>query len=282
MSEIRTTITVGLGSCGIAAGGQDVVNELEKTIEDLGLDVGIQTTGCCGMCHREVILEVLTPDGEKSFYGDIDSKKARRVVEEHLKNDEPIVDWLITPRGKDIEEEDYFRKQKRVVLRNCGRINPESIDDYRQAGGFLAIKKCVEEMTPQGVIDEVKSSGLRGRGGAGFSTGMKWQFAIDAAGEQKYVVCNADEGDPGAFMDRSVLEGDPYSVLEGMLVCAYAIGASRGYIYCRAEYPLAVRRLNMAIESMTEEGLLGDEVLGSDFSFTVKVKEGAGAFFFFL
>ena len=278
MSEIRTTITVGLGSCGIAAGGQDVVNELEKTIEDLGLDVGIQTTGCCGMCHREVILEVLTPDGEKSFYGDIDSKKARRVVEEHLKNDEPIVDWLITPRGKDIEEEDYFRKQKRVVLRNCGRINPESIDDYRQAGGFLAIKKCVEEMTPQGVIDEVKSSGLRGRGGAGFSTGMKWQFAIDAAGEQKYVVCNADEGDPGAFMDRSVLEGDPYSVLEGMLVCAYAIGASRGYIYCRAEYPLAVRRLNMAIESMTEEGLLGDEVLGSDFSFTVKVKEGAGAF----
>ena len=278
MSEVQNIITVGLGSCGIAAGGQDVVAELEKKIEELGLDVEIRSTGCCGMCHREVILEVQTEKHGTSFYGDIDAKKAGRIVEEHIKAGEPIEDWLIAPAGKDIEEEPYFSKQKRIVLRNCGRFNPESIDDYIAAGGFKAIEKCVKEMKPKDVIEEVKASGLRGRGGAGFSTGMKWQFAYDAKGDKKYVVCNADEGDPGAFMDRSVLEGDPFGVLEGMLVCAYAIGGSEGYIYCRAEYPLAVHRLNLAIESMTERGFLGKNILGTDFSFKVKVKEGAGAF----
>jgi len=278
VTELQNVITVGLGSCGIAAGGQAVVDELKKQLDEQGVAAEVRSTGCCGMCHREVILEVTTPSTGTSFYGDIDAAKVGRLVDEHLVKGAPVTDWLIAPAGKDIEADAYFSKQKRIVLRNCGRFNPESIDDYLAAGGFEALEKCLKTMTPEQVIAEVKASGLRGRGGAGFSTGMKWQFAHDARGDKKYVVCNADEGDPGAFMDRSVLEGDPYAVLEGMLVCAYAIGGSEGYIYCRAEYPLAVRRLNLAIEAMTERGYLGDGIQGTDFSFHVKVKEGAGAF----
>ena len=278
MSENQNIITVGLGSCGIAAGGEHVVAAIEAKLLELSATAQIKSTGCCGMCHREVIVEVSTPDTGSCFYGDIDAQKAQRIVEDHIKNGNPIEEWLISPPGKDIEESPYFAKQKRIVLRNCGRINPENIDHYIENGGFKAIDKALTSMSRQDVIDEIRNSGLRGRGGAGFSTGMKWQFAYDAENDKKYIVCNADEGDPGAFMDRSVLEGDPFSVLEGMLVGAYAIGADEGYIYCRAEYPLAVHRLNLAIKSMTDRGYLGDTIMGTDFCLKLKIKEGAGAF----
>jgi len=275
---MSNVITVGLGSCGIAAGGEDVVAAIVKKLEETGINAEVNSTGCCGMCHREVIVEVNTKEHGSCFYGDIDVKKAEQIVEKHLKENAPVEEWLIAPSGKNIKAADYFSKQKRIVLRNCGEIDPENLDHYIEQGGFKAIEKCLKEMSQQEVIDEIKSSGLRGRGGAGFSTGMKWQFAYDATGDPKYIVCNADEGDPGAFMDRSVLEGDPCSVLEGMLIASYAIGATEGYIYCRAEYPLAIHRLNLAIDAMTEKNYLGDNILGTEFSLKLKIKEGAGAF----
>jgi NADH-quinone oxidoreductase subunit F len=278
MNVSKNIITVGLGSCGIAAGGEDVFQEILSKLKESGIKAEVNSTGCCGMCHREVIVEISTPESGSCFYGDIDVLKVGKIVEEHLLNNKPVEEWLIAPVGKDIEEAPYFKKQKRIVLRNCGKINPENIDHYIANKGFKALEQCLNKMQPQDVIDEIRISGLRGRGGAGFSTGMKWQFAHDAKGNPKYIVCNADEGDPGAFMDRSVLEGDPYSVLEGMLIGAYAIGSTEGYIYCRAEYPLAIHRLNLAIKSMTERGYLGDRIMGKNFSLKLKIKEGAGAF----
>jgi len=196
-----------------------------------------------------------------------------RIVEEHILRQEPIKEWLA---GDDYQQ--FYAKQQRLVLENCGRIDPENIDDYLATGGYQALEKVLKTMSPLEVIEEVKRSGLRGRGGAGFPTGMKWEFCRAAAGDEKYIIVNADEGDPGAFMDRSVLEGNPHAVLEGLAIGAYAIGCRQGFIYCRAEYPLALRRLEIAISQAKERGFLGKNILGTDFCFEVMIKEGAGAF----
>ena len=268
-------VKVGLASCGIAAGGQKVYDALKAQLNDHGLkNVELRRTGCMGMCYSEVLLEVFPPQGRRVFYRNVTPEQVQRIVEEHIIGGKPVTEWVIPAD----EIDNLLSKQRRIVLRNCGIIDPESIDDYLGAGGYKALEKVLHSMSPQEVIDEVTSSGLRGRGGAGFPTGVKWGFARKSPGSQKYVICNADEGDPGAFMDRSVLESDPHSVIEGMLIAGYAIGASEGYIYVRAEYPLAVQRLEIALAQARERGFIGEGILGSDFDFNISIRQGAGAF----
>ncbi len=269
----KTVIKVGLSTCGIAAGGYKTYDVLDKEIAKNGLNVELQRTGCIGMCYAEPIVDVITPDGKLYSYGGVTEENATRIIDEHIRKGEPPEDMLITE-----EREDVVGQQTRIALRNCGVIDPESLDDYRERGGYKGTEKAIKEMTPEQLIEEVLRSGLRGRGGAGFPTGLKWRFTRNNPGDQKYVVCNADEGDPGAFMDRSIIEGDPHSVVEGMSIAAYAIGASEGHVYCRAEYPLAIIRLEKAIKDAKEASLLGENILGSDFSFNIKIKKGAGAF----
>lgn len=271
-TQEKVMVKVGLSSCGIAAGGLNVFDALQKEIKKAGLDVKLQKTGCIGLCYLEPIVDVVSADGELISYKEISPDKVSRLVQEHLVENKPIDEWIIKDRN------DIIGKQVRVALRNCGVIDPESLDDYRATGGYKAIEKAIKEMTPETVIEQVLASGLRGRGGAGFPTGLKWKFTRQSPGNEKYIVCNADEGDPGAFMDRSILEGDPHSVIEGMMLAGYAIGANVAYVYCRAEYPLAIKRLQKAIDDATNEGLMGDNIFGSNFSFTVKIKKGAGAF----
>lgn len=270
----RAEVAVGMSSCGIASGARVVFQTLARDVADRGLPFDVVETGCVGACHAEPLVEVRQADGKKYLYGNVDEVKARSIVESHLQAGVPVADLLIP------DDYTYFARQKRIILSNCGVINPESIEQYMARDGYAALRKALTSMTPEAVIEEVKKSGLRGRGGAGFSTGMKWTFARDSrsATGRKYVVCNADEGDPGAFMNRSVLEGDPHAVLEGMLICAYAIGATEGYIYVRAEYPLAIKRLQIALRQMEEHRLVGDTILGTGFSFRLHIKEGAGAF----
>ncbi len=267
-------MTVGLASCGVAAGGREVYNALSAKLGGKGLNVELRQTGCMGMCYNEVLVEVSSPDGGRVFYRHVTPEKVERMVEEHLIGGQPVTEWVIP----DEEIDNLLAKQKRIVLRNCGIIDPESIDDYLAADGYKAIGKVLCSMSPQEVIDEVTKSGLRGRGGAGFPTGVKWSFARKSPSNQKYIICNADEGDPGAFMDRSVLESDPHSILEGMLVAGYAIGASEGYIYVRAEYPLAVQRLEIALAQAEEKGFIGESILGYNFDFDIRIRQGAGAF----
>jgi len=268
-------VKVGLASCGIAAGGQKVYDTLKARLNDHGLkNVELRRTGCMGMCYSEVLVEVFPPQGRRVFYRNVTPKQVQRIVEEHLIGGKPVTEWVIPAD----EIDNLLSKQRRIVLRNCGIIDPESIDDYLGAGGYKALEKVLHSMSSREVIDEVTSSGLRGRGGAGFPTGVKWGFARKSPGSQKYVICNADEGDPGAFMDRSVLESDPHSVIEGMLIAGYAIGASEGYIYVRAEYPLAVKRLEIALAQARERGFIGEGILGSDFDFNISIRQGAGAF----
>jgi NADH-quinone oxidoreductase subunit F len=274
-------VIVGLGTCGISAGAAKVMESLTELHEANPEAFELYSTGCIGMCYREPLVEVRDGD-ERTIYGEVDPKFALRIVEEHVFGEKPLDEQIAlcldaddNPSG---DEEDFYRLQTRIVLRNCGNINPESIDEYEEAAGYQGLRKALLEMTPEQIIQEMKDSGLRGRGGAGFPTGLKWSFAAGYEADQKYVVCNADEGDPGAFMDRSVLEGDPHSVLEGMIICGKAIGATFGYIYCRAEYPLAIHRLNIAIDAAREKGLVGKNILGSGFDFEVKIKQGAGAF----
>lgn len=269
-------IRVGTGTCGVSAGALNVLETLKKEIESRSLNIPVKETGCMGMCYREVLVEVVD-NGKSRLYGEVTPEKAVKIVEQDLAGGRPIDKWIVRDEGER-KDDSFFARQKRVVLRNCGRIDPNSIGDYLANDGYRAIEKVLKEYTPEKVIEEIQTSGLRGRGGAGFPTGLKWSFARKAAGDVKYIICNADEGDPGAFMDRSVLEGDPHSVLEGMLVAAYAIGASEGYIYARAEYPLAVKRLKKAIKDAKEKGFLGENILGSSFNFKLKIKEGAGAF----
>jgi NADH-quinone oxidoreductase subunit F len=251
---------------------------LEREIEERGLDVRLRRTGCIGMCYREPIVDVETPGLGKATYGGVRPDQIRRIVEEHVVGGKPVQEWLVRAGGADLPDEAYYSRQVRLVLRNAGIIDPESIDEYSEAGGYGALAKVLETMTPEDVIDEVKRSGLRGRGGAGFPTGVKWELARKQHDDVKYVIVNADEGDPGAFMDRSILESDPHSVLEGLTIAARAIGAREGYVYVRAEYPLAVKRLKIAIAASRERGFLGDNILGSSFGFDVHIKEGAGAF----
>ncbi|HEY9595259.1 MAG TPA: NADH-quinone oxidoreductase subunit NuoF [Spirochaetia bacterium] len=273
MSE-RATVAVGMSACGIAAGARVVFEALQKDIATQALPFDVVSTGCIGACHAEPLVEVRQTDGRHVLYGNVDEAKAHDIVARHLAGGAPIAELVIAP------DYPFLARQKRIVLSNCGVIDPESIDEYIAHDGYAALKRVLTAMTPTQVVDEMKASGLRGRGGAGFPTGMKWSFAAAAKTTtgKKFVICNADEGDPGAFMDRSVLEGDPHAVLEGMLIGAYAMGSDEGYIYVRAEYPLAIKRLRIALRQMEERHLLGDAILGTPFSFRLHIKEGAGAF----
>ncbi|ASJ06547.1 NADH-quinone oxidoreductase subunit NuoF [Thermococcus pacificus] len=281
MSEIKA-IAVGMNSCGIAAGAKETYEALKRELEERGLDVKLKIVGCVGMCYREPLVDIITDD-EIITYGHVDPKKVPRIIEEHVINGKPIKEWIVkrdwweNGERKTWDVDGYFAKQKKIVLENSGYIDPENIDEYIAAGGYEALKKALQ-MEPEEIIDVIIKSGLRGRGGAGFPTGMKWKFTRQAPGDEKYIVCNADEGDPGAFMDRNVLEGDPHRVIEGMIIGAYAIGATKGFIYVRAEYPLAIRRLKIALKQARERGFLGENILGSGFSFDIAIKEGAGAF----
>jgi NADH-quinone oxidoreductase subunit F len=273
-----TRVTVGLSTCGIAAGAEDTYRALETKLAAMADAPELTRTGCVGMCYQEPLVEISNGDGERYLYGHISTDKIDRLLKEHLQDGQPVTDWLVWTKGGKGSDQVYLTRQQRIVLRNCGNIDPESIEEYIQVGGYQALQKVLDEKNPDALIAAMIDSGLRGRGGAGFLTGMKWRFTRLAQGTQKYIICNADEGDPGAFMDRSVLESDPHSVIEGMIIAGFAIGADHGYIYVRAEYPKAIDRLNIAIARAHERGLLGDHILGSTHSFQIKLKEGAGAF----
>ncbi len=275
----KTQVVVGLGSCGIAAGAGNVYDEILRIKETDNLDFELKKTSCIGMCFREPLVEIIDESGSY-LYGNVDTKKVDEIIEKHIQNYAPIKEYVVKSDLFETPDKNYFEGQVKIALRNCGYIDPESILDYETRGGYGAIRKIAcEKISCHDVIQIIFESGLRGRGGGGFPTGLKWRFANNSQSDDKYIICNADEGDPGAFMDRSVLEGDPHSVLEGMIIGAYAIGASLGVIYCRAEYPLAVKRLNIAIEHAREKGYLGEDVLGIEgFNFDIYVKEGAGAF----
>ncbi|XMB86442.1 NADH-quinone oxidoreductase subunit NuoF [Mycoplasmatota bacterium WC44] len=267
-------IRVGLGSCGIAAGGKKVLNTLKQLVKDNNLDISVETTGCIGMCFYEPIVDIIT-ETTSTTYGYVNEKLARDIFETHIIKNKLLEDKVIyTSEKPDV----YESSQQKIVLDNCGVIDPESLDDYLVNNGYKAVKKVLKDMTPEEVIDEIKVSGLRGRGGAGFPTWFKWNAALKSKGYEKFIVCNADEGDPGAFMDRSILEGDPHKLIEGMIIGGYAIGANIGIIYCRAEYPLAIERLELAIEQAMNDNFLGNNILGSNFDFNLSIKMGAGAF----
>jgi len=265
-------IRVGVSSCGIAAGAREVLGCLENEIKQRGLDVELAQCGCAGMCYAEPLVEVCVEGMDPVVYGNVDAAKAVRILDEHVVNkniEDPQLEQMVV-RSSD--------KQMRIVLRNCGVVDPDQITDYFNQDGYQAIKKVLSKNSAEFVIEEMKQSGLRGRGGGGFPTWMKWDFARQVDADQKYIICNGDEGDPGAYMDRSVLEGDPHSVLEGMMIAGFAVGASKGFLYIRAEYPLAIERIQRAIDQAREYGILGERVLGTDFSFDLEVRLGAGAF----
>lgn len=283
----RARIIVGMGTCGIAAGAKEVLKAVLQEVENRQLDVLVSQTGCIGMCEKEPLLDVQLPGGPRVTYGHVSAQDVPRIIANHVLNG-VIVEELavaqfadgVTPaeRVPSYDQLDFFSKQFRIALANCGRIDPENIDEYIATGGYKACAKALTEMTPEEVIAEVKNSGLRGRGGAGFPTGLKWELTRKTPSDKRYLICNADEGDPGAFMDRSVLEGDPHRVIEGMIIAAYAIGADEGYIYVRAEYPLAIKRLEIALTQARERGFLGANIFGSGFGFDLRIKKGAGAF----
>lgn len=268
-------VVVGQGSCGIATGAKKTSDEFQRIVAEKNLtNVVIDKTGCIGTCYLEPIVDVYNDEGAlEARYVKCTTDKVERIVEEHLMGGKPVEKYVIPA-----EDEAFLSQQQRIVLRNCGQINPEKIEEYIATGGYEAARKVITSMTPDEVIEEIKVSGLRGRGGAGFPTWFKWNAIKSNKGAQKYMVCNADEGDPGAFMDRSVLEGDPHSLLEGMIIGGFAAGATEGIIYCRAEYPLAIARLEIAMAQAREKGYLGKNLFGTDFNFDIRIKAGAGAF----
>lgn len=270
-------VKVGLSSCGVSAGAQVLYEKLSLHPLVTEGKVRLIPTGCIGMCYNEPLVEVIDQNGNY-LYGNLDEKKLDNIIESHLVNSIPVEQYIVSSGSFETAHDSFFKKQVKIVLGRAGTINPESIDDYIGDNGYKALEKALKNMSWESVITEVKESGLRGRGGGGFPTGLKWSLARKNQGDKKYVICNADEGDPGAFMDRSTLEGDPHSILEGMTICAYAIGADEGYIYVRAEYPKAVQRLRKALEDSRERGFLGQGILGTDFNFDIHIKEGAGAF----
>ena len=282
MQHIRAHVLICGGTGCKSAGSKEVQLAFSRAIEAKGLsdEVMVVETGCHGFCEHGPLV-IVYPEG--TFYCQVKAEDVEEIVESHLFKGR-IVERLLYHEPLTHEsipnysEINFYKKQHRLVLENCGAINPEQIEEYIAVGGYEALAKAVTTMSPEDVIEEIKKSGLRGRGGGRFPTGMKWQFAKASVSDKKYVICNADEGDPGAFMDRSVLEGDPHKILEGMAVCGYAIGADEGYIYVRAEYPLAIKRLRIAIEQAEAMGLLGENIFGSGFSFKLHIKEGAGAF----
>ncbi|MDX9773214.1 MAG: NADH-quinone oxidoreductase subunit NuoF [Bacteroidales bacterium] len=282
MSNFRMHLLVCGGTGCRASESNLIVESLRRELEEknLGNEVQVIMTGCFGFCEKGPIVKVM-PDN--TFYVQVKPEDAALIVAEHVIKGRPVKRLLYTdPESKehvsDSKHMGFYRKQIRIALRNCGFINPENIDEYIARDGYSALGKCLTELKPADVVDIVKKSGMRGRGGGGFPTGLKWEIASRNQADQKYVVCNADEGDPGAFMDRSVLEGDPHSVLEAMTICGYAIGATKGLIYIRAEYPLAIQRLKVAIKQSREYGLLGEKILGTDFGFDIEMRYGAGAF----
>ncbi|MDR3084786.1 MAG: NADH-quinone oxidoreductase subunit NuoF [Christensenellaceae bacterium] len=283
MDLYRSHVLVCGGTGCTSSGSAELIRLFEEGIGKAGLDkeVRVVRTGCFGLCEMGPIV-IVYPEG--AFYARITPDNVDEIVQEHLLKGRIVKKLLVADAVKEdetiksLDEVDFYKKQKRVALRNCGVIDPERIDEYIAFDGYKALAKALTEMQPQEVIDAVKASGLRGRGGAGFPTGTKWQFTRNAVGDKKYVCCNADEGDPGAFMDRSVLEGDPHAVIEAMAIAAYAIGADQGYIYVRAEYPIAVKRLQIAIGQAREYGLLGKNILDTGFSFDLDIRLGAGAF----
>ena len=282
MQHIRAHVLICGGTGCKSAGSKEVQLAFSRAIEAKGLsdEVMVVETGCHGFCEHGPLV-IVYPEG--TFYCQVKAEDVEEIVESHLFKGR-IVERLLYHEPLTHEsipnysEINFYKKQHRLVLENCGAINPEQIEEYIAVGGYEALAKAVTTMSPEDVIEEIQKSGLRGRGGGGFPTGMKWQFAKASVSDKKYIICNADEGDPGAFMDRSVLEGDPHKILEGMAVCGYAIGADEGYIYVRAEYPLAIKRLRIAIEQAEAMGLLGENIFGSGFSFKLHIKEGAGAF----
>ncbi|HBY62870.1 MAG TPA: NADH-quinone oxidoreductase subunit F [Solibacterales bacterium] len=272
---MKLQIRVGLGSCGIASGGEAVRAAIEAAAREAGVEGVVKTVGCNGICHREPMVEVINGTGT-SVYGNLNAETAGAVAREHLSPRSPLTRaWRLAAKRVDtaanrFDSAPYVGKQTRIVLENCGEIDPLNIDDYLARDGYRALRACRETMTPAAVIDAILDSGLRGRGGAGFPTGKKWELGRKQPGETKFVICNGDEGDPGAFMDRAVLESDPHRVLEGLAIAAYAVGAKEGFLYIRAEYPMAVRHVRAAIAAATERGLLG--------GLRLEVREGAGAF----
>jgi len=281
MNKRLDVLICGGGAC-ISSHSHEFKKKLLEEIEKSGLseEINVVETGCMGPCELGPVM-VVYPDG--SFYIKLKDEDAATIVQEHFLKGRPVLEhlWQAPEARKIVEQKKqvpFFEKQLKIVLSNCGRIDPENVGEYIAQRGYEALGSALTRMTREQVIDVMTRSGLRGRGGAGFSTGLKWKFAYDSPGGQKYVLCNADEGDPGAFMDRAVLEGDPHSVLEGMAIAGYAIGADKGYIYVRAEYPLAIERLNTAIAQAREMGLLGRNIFETDFHFDVELRMGAGAF----
>lgn len=283
MSEYKVEqieVHVCMGTAGVASGGDAVMAALNSEFEKRGLTNAevkerrckAKQTGCRGLCARDVLVDVYIPGQGPITYEHVTAEMVPTIVEDHIVNGEIVTKWAAK---KDYFE--FYDKQKRYVLNDCGKVDPDSLQDYIDHKGYDAIKKAVK-MTPEEVIDEIKKSGLRGRGGGGFPTGLKWTFCRNSPGDLKYLICNADEGDPGAFMDRSIIEGNPHCIIEGMLIAAYAIGCNEGYIYCRAEYPLAIKRVQKALKDAEDANLLGKNVLGTGFDFKLKLKEGAGAF----
>ena len=274
---MKLEIKVGMASCGLAAGSGEIYTALQNLIKKEDLQINLKKTACIGMCYAEPLVELDSDKYGKVTFGNVVKENLKKIIKDYEEGNFDTHDIILSEKHEALANEN-FQNQTRIVLRNCGNINPESIEDYLKNGGYDALKKVLNDYKPEDVIKAIKDSGLRGRGGAGFPTGLKWQFAYNAKSDKKYIVCNADEGDPGAFMDRSILEGDPHNVIEGMIIGAYTIGADEGYIYCRAEYPLAVRHLQKAIKEAKEKGFLGNKILGSNFNFDLHIKEGAGAF----
>ncbi|MBN1578103.1 MAG: NADH-quinone oxidoreductase subunit NuoF [Chitinispirillaceae bacterium] len=278
---MKMVVAVGMGTCGLSAGAQAVYDAWRDCLSDSNGGFILMPTGCIGMCYREPLVEIRN-NGTRTIYGDVTPERVREIYKNHILNEKPLHDAMVLEisGGGDMTgpEASFLRPQKRIVLRNCGYINPESIEDTELHGGYRAMRTALLQMSPETIIATMEESGLRGRGGAGFPTGRKWSFCASQKSDVKYVVCNADEGDPGAFMDRAVLESDPHSVLEGMIICGKAIGAHNGYIYCRAEYPLAIKRLNLAIKDARSKGYLGENIMNSGFGFDIVIKQGAGAF----
>ncbi len=267
-----------MGPAGIAAGGKAVLDAFATALSSSGVSAELKENcsshqvGCLGLCARDVLVEVHENDS-KTVYQYVKPDMVPRIVDEHLMRGTPVKEWLV-----DETYENFYRKQKKIVLSDVGRIDPEDTDDYHRVGGYEAARDVLTEWLPDDVIEEIKSSGLRGRGGAGFPTGLKWELGRTARGTEKYIICNADEGDPGAFMDRAVIEGNPHAVIEGMIIGAFAIGANQGYVYIRAEYPLAVERLKLALDRARKRRFLGKKIFGTNFDFDIRIKLGAGAF----
>jgi NADH-quinone oxidoreductase subunit F len=280
MSEnaaIKILICQGTG--GVSMGAKEVEAEFTRVIAEKGVNATVGKrcdvikTGCRGLCANDVLVDIITEEQGRITYDFVKPEEVEGIVDEHIVNK-----TVLEKRKAKPYYNTFVDQQMRIVMTGCGQINPESLDAYLEEDGFKAVEQCVKQMTPASVIDEVKKSGLRGRGGGGFPTGMKWSFCAGSPGKHKYIICNADEGDPGAFMDRSILEGDPYCIIEGMMIAGYAIGATAGYVYVRAEYPLAIDRLQMAIDVCYEKNYLGKNVMGLGFDFDLRIKKGAGAF----